>query len=73
MPLHCTMVDAGRQIGGYPIRQYNPGFDAKGLTRGRHVFGCSKRQGARAAWLSAWSILHRHCIIGSLPKSLAER
>ena len=24
MPLHCTMVDAGRQIGGYPIRQYKP-------------------------------------------------
>jgi hypothetical protein len=24
MPLHCTMVDAGRQIGGYPIRQYSP-------------------------------------------------
>jgi hypothetical protein len=22
MPLHCTMVNAGRQIGGYPIRQY---------------------------------------------------
>jgi hypothetical protein len=24
MPLHCTMVNAGRQIGGYPIRQYKP-------------------------------------------------
>ncbi len=24
MPLHCMMVDAGRQIGGYPIRQYKP-------------------------------------------------
>jgi hypothetical protein len=24
MPLHCTIVDAGRQIGGYPIRQYKP-------------------------------------------------
>jgi hypothetical protein len=24
MPLHCTMVNEGRQIGGYPIRQYKP-------------------------------------------------
>jgi NAD(P)-dependent dehydrogenase (short-subunit alcohol dehydrogenase family) len=24
MPLHCTMVNAGSQIGGYPIRQYSP-------------------------------------------------
>ena len=24
MPLHCTMVDAGRQIGGHPIRRYKP-------------------------------------------------
>ena len=24
MPLHCTMVNAGRQIGGYPIRPYKP-------------------------------------------------
>ena len=24
MPLHCTMVNAGRQIGGYPIPQYKP-------------------------------------------------
>jgi hypothetical protein len=24
MPFHCTMVNAGSQIGGYPIRQYSP-------------------------------------------------
>ena len=24
MPLHCTMVNPGRQIGGCPIRQYKP-------------------------------------------------
>ena len=36
-----------------------PGFDAKGPNTRKACVGCSKKRGAGAAWLSAWSILHR--------------